>query len=61
MKIQMKSALTCIYLVRYVYGDITQHNFCKSVKKVFLVDLEMLVVGSTAKMKAELAIVKCTL
>jgi len=53
----MKSALTHIHLARYVHGDIARRNFCKKAKNIFLVDLESLVMGSTAEMEAELAIV----
>jgi hypothetical protein len=56
-RIQMKSALTRIHSAGYVHGDIARCNFCKGAKKVFLVNLETLVVGSTTEMEAELAIV----
>jgi tRNA A-37 threonylcarbamoyl transferase component Bud32 len=57
MRIQMKSALSRIHSAGYVHGDIARRNFCQKGKRMFLVDLETLAVGSTIKMEDELAAV----
>jgi hypothetical protein len=54
---QMKSALSRIHSAGYVHGDIARRNFCKRGKRIFLVDLETLAVGSTVEMEDELAAV----
>jgi hypothetical protein len=57
MRIRMKSALSRIHSAGYVHGDIARRNFCQKGKRMFLVDLETLAVGSTVKMEDELAAV----
>lgn len=57
MRIRMKSALSHIHSAGYVHGDIARRNFCQEGKRMFLVDLEALAVGSTVQMEDELAAV----
>jgi len=57
MRMEMKSALSRIHSAGYVHGNIARRNFCKRGKRIFLVDLETLAVGSTVEMEDELAAV----
>jgi hypothetical protein len=57
MRMQMKSALTRIHSAGYVHGDIARRNFCKRANRIFIIDLETLIVGSTVEMEDELAAV----
>lgn len=54
---KMRSALTHIHTAGYIHGDIARRNFCKKGHRVYLVDLESLMLGDAVEMQAELAAV----